>query len=590
MSKQQSKDKDIDDDDKIKIFKENLTCSVLKKNYIDDQTLLLGYPIVQTKNKFNQNKFELYPIPEMLSYEGFLKEIDNQQQKLDLYFETNFTTKNNEVYNCWIPVYINKKHYEKNKTHILNSFSIIKYGPEGKAEYDFKPEQIFEVLPVVLNKMIIGMFNGKSEISSAFIRSYFQYVLLFKKLCDDYEDENLAFINKKLSVIFDNEYKIDKKIVPDIGDFLMILFYCNRDTHGKEMKKMWDCIFEEFIIRAMFWIFHADENREKMKKIVLKTQNNETCLRKFQNERNFKIWHLDKFVEDLNKAKIYDQIVDIISNDEKYLKSIVVGKDQAKEQVINRIGRTFKYLYNECSDEAQKQIIDLITKNLNFADYFNYVDDELYNQIKVDELLSNKNLLNADEIVETAYESQRGNKLLLITFFAQKKVDEEGFLKELEDNYGIYLKVDEFIEEMNKKLAEIKTYKQLLEYVGSDIYKDKSDIEIIIDAYGKAKEKGYIKSVNNNENGQINIFGRNIRPINNINNFTRNNFNHFNNRGGYRGRGSRGRGYRGWGRGRGGRGRGRGRGRGNFGRRDFNPRQNNSSRSLSRSRSRSNSR
>ena len=123
---------------------------------------------------------------------------------------------------------------------------------------------------------------------------------------------------------------------------------------------------------------------------------------------------------------------------------------------------------------------------------------------------------------------------------------------------------------MNKKLAEIKTYKQLLEYVGSDIYKDKSDIEIIIDAYGKAKEKGYIKSVNNNENGQINIFGRNRRPINNINNFTRNNFNHFNNRGGYRGRGSR--------------------GRGNFGRRDFNPRQNNSSRSLSRSRSRSNSR
>ena len=134
---------------------------------------------------------------------------------------------------------------------------------------------------------------------------------------------------------------------------------------------------------------------------------------------------------------------------------------------------------------------------------------------------------------------------------------------------------------MNKKLAEIKTYKQLLEYVGSDIYKDKSDIGIIIDAYGKAKEKGYIKSVNNNENGQINIFGRNRRPINNINNFTRNNFNHFNNRGGYRGRGSRGRGYR---------GRGRGRGRGNFGRRDFNPRQNNSSRSLSRSRSRSNSR
>ena len=32
----------------IKKIKENLTCSVLKTNYIDDPTLLLGYPIVQT--------------------------------------------------------------------------------------------------------------------------------------------------------------------------------------------------------------------------------------------------------------------------------------------------------------------------------------------------------------------------------------------------------------------------------------------------------------------------------------------------------------------------------------------------------------
>ena len=45
-------------------------------------------------------------------------------------------------------------------------------------------------MPIVLNKMIIGMFNGKSEISSKFIMSYFQYVLLYKKLCDEFEDEN----------------------------------------------------------------------------------------------------------------------------------------------------------------------------------------------------------------------------------------------------------------------------------------------------------------------------------------------------------------------------------------------------------------
>ena len=225
------KKKKTEDDERMKLIKERLACSVLKKNYIDDPTILLGYPIVQSKSKYSINKIELYPIPEMLSYEGFLSEINNQQEKLDLYFDIQFRTADNEMYNCWMPVYINKDHYEKNKTHVLNSFSIIKYGPEGKKEYDFKPEQIFEILPIILNKMIIGMFQGKSEISSAFIISYFQYVLLFKKLCDEFEDENLACLNKNLSLIYDNDYKIDKKIIPDIGNFLMILFYCNKDTH-----------------------------------------------------------------------------------------------------------------------------------------------------------------------------------------------------------------------------------------------------------------------------------------------------------------------------------------------------------------------
>jgi len=260
------------DDDRMKIIKENLTCSVLKTNYIDDPSILLGYPIVQTKMYNNPLKMELYPIPEMLTYEGFLREVDNQQQKLDFYFETHFRSSDNQLYNCWMPVYINKNHYDKNKTHVLNSFSIIKYGPEGKKEYDFKPEQIFEVLPIVLNKMIIGMFNGKTEISSAFIRSYFQYVLLFKKLCKEFEEENLAYLNKKLSLIYDNDYKINKKILPDIGDFFMILFYCNKDTHEESMKKMWYILFEDFLTRQMYWMFHGPECREKMKKLVLKSR------------------------------------------------------------------------------------------------------------------------------------------------------------------------------------------------------------------------------------------------------------------------------------------------------------------------------
>ena len=565
-----------EEDETMELIKENLTCSVLKRNYIDDPSVILGYPIVRSSSKFNPNKIELYPIPEMLSYEGFLSEIDNQQEKLDLYFETNFRSSGNEAYNCWMPVYINKTHYEKNKSHILNSFSIIKFGAEGKKEYDFKPDQIFEILPIVLNKMIIGMFNGKAQISSAFIKSYFQYVLLFKKLCDDFEDENLAFMNKQLALIHDNEYKIDKKIIPDIGNFLMILFFCNKDTHEEQMKKMWDCLFEEVIIRSMFWGFHSDENKEKMKKLVLKTRNNNTCMRRFENEPNFKMRYLDKFIADLNNLKLFDQIVDIISKDEKFLESVVVGKENIKQQIINSMSENFKKLFCGCGEDGRNQIKKIISENLDFSDYFIVVDSR-YDNFQVSDILKDENIKNKEEIVETLFNSQRGNKLLIITFFAQKKVEEKGFLEELEKNYGIYLEVDVFIEEMQKKLEEIKTFKQLLEYVESDYGKDKTDIEIIIEAYDKAKEKNYISRAN------IQNIQRNNNIINN-DLFRRNNQNERNRNNRNRGRGR--------GRGRGGdRGRGRGRGflsrgrRGYYrgGRRNYGE----SSKSKSRSRSRS---
>ena len=198
--------------------------------------------------------------------------------------------------------------------------------------------------------------------------------------------------------------------------------------------------------------------------------------------------------------------------------------------------------------------------------------DSRYNNGQVSDILRGENIKNKDEIIESLFESQKGYKLLIITFFAQKKVEEKGFLEELEKNYGIYLDVDGFIEGMQKKLDEIKTFKQLLEFVGSDFGKDKTDMEIIIEAYDKAKQKNYItlQNIHQNDNNNIinnnNIFGGNNSSIRNWN---------------IRGRG------RGRGRGRDiGRGRGRGRGRvinlqvGN--RRDFGRRR-------SRSRSRSNS-
>jgi ubiquitin-protein ligase len=167
-------------DERMQQIKENLTCFMLKSNYIDDPDILLGYPIIQSKAEYGKDKYDLYPIPELLTYEGFVNQIGKQDIKLDYYFDIKFKSANNQFYNYWIPIYINDEHYKKNKQAILNSFSIIKYGAKGKKKYDFKPEHIFEVLPLLLNKMIIGIFSGKTTISSSFIRCYFHYVFYLR--------------------------------------------------------------------------------------------------------------------------------------------------------------------------------------------------------------------------------------------------------------------------------------------------------------------------------------------------------------------------------------------------------------------------
>ena len=48
---------------------------MVKLNYIDDPEIPLGYPIVQNKIGFHKNKIELYPRPELLTYDGYMTKI-----------------------------------------------------------------------------------------------------------------------------------------------------------------------------------------------------------------------------------------------------------------------------------------------------------------------------------------------------------------------------------------------------------------------------------------------------------------------------------------------------------------------------------
>ena len=515
---------------RIKEIKDNLTCFMLKNNYIDNPEILLGYPIVQNKNVLGKDKIELYPIPELLSYEAYQLQTQNINiNKLNIYFEegsdmNTLKAANNEYYNFWLPIYINRVHYEKNKSTIVESLKVI------KKENEFKSEQIFEILPIILNKMIIGMFSGKSYISSAFIECYFQYVLLFKKLIKEYEGDFIKYATKKIDLITKNDYDINKKIIPDIGNFLMIMFYSNEELlKPEEKKKMWYKLFEEFFTREMYWMFHGDEYKKNMKNLIMKNNINDTkildkiYLGKFEDDLDFKMRYLDIFNKELHKLGIFDDIINIISNDYNILYQYYGDKNYTRNMVIKRIKQSFKKLFNEITQENRNKLKEIIYEKMNFSIFFerelNEIKEDIYNSMKIEEILSDKNIKNKDEILKYAFESQRGNKLLIITFFAQKKIEEKDFLENLEKNYGVYLEIDDFVKEMKQKLEEIKSFKELFKYVGSEFSQDKDELQLIIDGYKRAKEKGYIREKNNEKKRNNNINFEGISHIKRINQY-----------------------------------------------------------------------
>ena len=519
---------------RIQQIKENLTCFLQRLNYIDDQDICLGYPIIKSKAQYG-NKLELYPIPELLTYDGFTSQIARQDAKLDYYFDIKFKSANNQYYNYWLPIYIDENHYTKNKTTILNSFSVIKYGAEGKKQYDFKPDHIFEVLPNILCKMIIGIYNGKVKISSAFIMCYFQYVLLFKKLCLEFEEEYCKHVNHILTLIKNNKYDANRKIVPDIGILFMLLFFSNKDTSSEKMKKIWYTLFEESSIRKSYWTFHEDEMRYHMTRLFFKDRKpfiDDVCLKRFEDDPGYDIMGQDQFIEELKDKKIYDKIVDIINSDDNFksitkynfnnlrflsdyyleqfdnlFKSEVTDSEEKKELIKEKIDKSFKDVYMQCSIFARKKIYALIIDKMKFSLYFDTKDDYMfkyyeektairnrkYDCCQVDEFLKDPKIKNKDEILKFAFDNQKGNKLLIITFLTKKKIEDKEFMKELEHNYGVYLDVDTFIKEMNQKLKEIECLSDMYNFIGSEFGQDEDDLDIVIKSYQKAKLKGYLR-------------------------------------------------------------------------------------------------
>jgi len=437
------------DEQKLKDIKESLTCYITKLNYIDDKSVLLGYPIKK------KNNGTLIPIPEILSYEGYLGESSknneegtSRRQYLVMSDDTrrrvmnainnlnetereqflineirnnpyirirtiseiiSYKSANNEFYDSWLPIYINEEHYKKNRTTILNYFSIVKYGNYGLKQYDFRPHYIFEILPNILGSMIKKI--SLSNVSSSFLKCFFQYALMFKKLQKEYNDIFIRYkkfyLDKHLRNAFICNEKI--KIKKELLEFLTLFFLFYNEIGSSMKQKLLNYI-------------------KKLKQLII--------LKYFEKRINFDVENQNKFIKDLKTKNIFDKIVDIIFIDSGFLlfdgKNLILS-EILRNKLIEQISTNFKELYSALDPRIKNKIKKILITELNLSEYFNI-----------------KNIFSESNILIKDYEDCNTNKKILPVFdYLKNKISDKNFCDNLEKNYGVSLDTEKYIKDLN---------------------------------------------------------------------------------------------------------------------------------------------
>ena len=378
--------------DKNKLIKENLTCYITKLNIFDDPHIILGYPIVKKSSNI------IYPIPEILSYEGYLTQTTYDYQEKSYFFnyeKKNLKSANNEYYDSWLPIYINEANFEYNKQTILNSFSVLKYGNSGKEEYDFKPKYIFEIIFKLINQMIINMKD--TRISNAYLRAFFQYILLYNKLSKLYPDDKNEYFN--LDLLLEN-------------DFCSSIGY--------------------FIIFTLFDKISLIEN--KLFKLT-ELKKNKKAFELFLEFEDYDLKSPQEFLQYLMDKHLYGKIAQIM----KFERNLFLYNGKNIDGRIKKIICTsFKKFINNSDKNTKEKLKKIIEENIKFYEHIEF-EKYLNNKLKEE---SNKKI---NDILSN----------LIILLYFKKKINENNFMNELENNFSIYLDIDETIKKLNEIISNL---------------------------------------------------------------------------------------------------------------------------------------
>ena len=355
-------------------------------------------------------------------FNGFYDEDINYS--IDRNFGNLYKSANNEFYNSWLPIFINDENFEKNKITILNYFSIVKFGNSGLKQFDFQPQYIFEILINLLSGMIFKIV--KDNISSSFMKCFFQYIFMFKKLQKIYNnnfieyqklyfDDYINDLNKPKSKLTIKQY-----IKKDFYELLTLFLLSDNDMKQVINTK------ENYIAKYKNFIF----------------------LKLFENGKIDEYILVDSLIKDLKKFNLFDEILHIIifylyenffSTRGKLL--CLVKYDKIKDKLKNMINKMkFINFYHSLNSKIKQKINILLFTKLNFSDYINDIRLNL-------------------EINDVFYFFNNRYKIASKLDILRTKIFSENVFDKLEENFGIYFDSANLIEELKTEI-KIKNKKK----------------------------------------------------------------------------------------------------------------------------------
>ena len=379
--------------DKNEIIKENLTCFITKQNILDDANIIFGYPLVKESSKI------IYPIAEILSYEGYLTQLSNESNEERSLFSSSskrLKSANNKYYDKWLPIYINNDNFEKNKQTILNSFSVIKYGLSGDKNCDFKPEFISEIMFKLIYKMLSDIKDKK--FSSSYIRAFFQYIILYKKLSELYP--------VKMDNYFNYDFIIRNDILYIIGDLMVSSLFDKIDT------------FENNLL------------------LLKESLKNNLAFQFFVKKEDYDLISPNEFLEYIERNNLFSKMFEVM----KFERNLFLynGK-KLKNKIKNIIATSFKKFIMHSDESTKNSLKQIILNNIKF---YNYID---LNKFLNQELKGND---EGNQKIKNKIKNINDN--FILSLYIKKIIEEKNFINKLENSYGVYIEIDEIITKINE--------------------------------------------------------------------------------------------------------------------------------------------